>query len=67
MDSIIGIYVDTADYIQDNFGQDSSFNVLLNGITAKEKEYISGLQEHNINVINFQDKQDVTSSLGSVG
>lgn len=67
MDSIIGIYVDTADYIQDNFGQDSSFNILLNGITAKEKEYISGLQEHNINVINFQDKQDVTSSLGSVG
>lgn len=65
MEAIIGIYSDTTDYIVENYGQDASFNVLVNGITAKEKEYISGLQSHNINVVDFQNKNDVVAAFAN--
>lgn len=67
MESIIGIYSDTFDYISENFGKNASMNVLVNGITAKEKDYISGLQSHNINVIDFQNKNDVKDAFSMVG
>jgi len=66
MESIIGIYSDTFDYILENFGKGASMNVLVNGITAKEKDYISGLQSHNINVIDFQNKDDVKDAFSMV-
>lgn len=66
MESIIGIYSDTIDYISENFGQDASMNILVNGTTTKEKDYISGLQSHNINVIDFQNKDDVKAAFALV-
>lgn len=67
MESIIGIYSDTIDYILNNFGENSSMNILVNGVTAKEKDYISGLQSHNINVIDFQNKEEVKNAFAIAG
>ena len=66
MEAIIGIYSDTIDYISDNFGQNASVNILVNGVTAKEKDYISGLQSHNINVVDFQNKPEVKKAFALV-
>ncbi|MCC4371073.1 DUF1828 domain-containing protein [Limosilactobacillus reuteri] len=66
MEAIIGIYSDTIDYILENFGKNASMNILVNGTTAKEKDYISGLQSHNINVIDFQNKSEVKDAFALV-
>ena len=42
-------------------------NILINGVTAKEKDYISGLQSHNINVIDFQNKEEVKNAFSIAG
>ena len=65
MDTIIGIYSDTTDYFDDNYSN-SSFNILVNGISDNSMQYISGLREHNINVIDFQDKNGVIKAFGKV-
>lgn len=62
MEAIIGIYSDTVEYISKNFGNNASMNILVNGVTAKEKDYISGLQNHGINVVDFQVKSDVKNA-----
>lgn len=64
MEAIIGIYSDTEDYLKDNY-RNSSFNILLNGIPDSAKPYIDGLNEHNIKVIDFHDKDAVTEALGA--
>lgn len=66
MEAIIGIYSDTLDYILENFGKKASMNILVNGTTAKEKDYVSGLQEHNINVIDYQNKTEVKEAFALV-
>ena len=63
MEAIIGIYSDTIGYLDDNY-RNSSFNVLVNGITDSSKPFAEGLQEHNINVIDFQDKSVVNEVFG---
>ncbi len=63
MEAIIGIYSDTIDYLADNY-RDSSFNVLINGLTDNSKQFAEGLEEHNIQVIDFQDKELVNKILG---
>lgn len=64
MEAIIGIYSDTQLYLKDNY-RNSSFNILVNGITESSQPYIDGLKEHNINVIDFQNKDDVEKSFGA--
>lgn len=63
MEAIIGIYSDTKEYLAMNYRK-PSFNVLVNEITNNSKQYVEGLEEHNIQVINFQDKTDVLRVLG---
>lgn len=65
MEAIIGIYSDTIDYLDENY-RNSSFNILVNGISENAQQYVNGLNEHNINVIDFQNKDDVTKELGKV-
>lgn len=63
MDAIIGIWSDTSKFMENNYGSGSSFNILLNGISDKEKPFIDGLMSHGIDVINFQDKLEVNQKL----
>lgn len=63
MEAIIGIYSDTIEYLDDNY-RDSSFNVLVNGINSDVQQFADGLEEHNIHVIDFQDKDEVTKNFG---
>lgn len=63
MEAIIGIYIDTKDYLRSNY-RNSSFNVLVNEINPNTQQYASGLKEHHINVINYQDKGLVADTLG---
>lgn len=63
MEAIIGIYSDTAVYLKENY-RDVSFNVLVNGISDNSRVFADGLEEHNIHVINFQDKACVENSFG---
>lgn len=65
MEAIIGIYSDTTDYFNENYSN-SSFNILVNGIADNSMQYVGGLREHGINVIDFQDKNDVIKSFGKV-
>lgn len=65
MEAVIGIYSDTTDYFNENYSN-SSFNILVNGIADNSMQYVSGLREHDINVIDFQDKNDVIKSFGNV-
>lgn len=66
MEAIIGIHSDTSEYLTDNY-RNSSFNVLVNGITKEVQQYAEGLKEHDINVIDFQNKDDVIKLLGKAG
>lgn len=63
MEAIIGIYSDTQAYLKENY-RNSSFNILINGITDSSQPYIDGLNEHNIKVIDFQNKDAVTEAFG---
>lgn len=65
MEAIIGIYSDTTDYFNENYSN-SSFNILVNGIADNSMQYVGGLREHGINVIYFQDKNDVIKSFSEV-
>lgn len=62
MESIIGIYSDTKETIAQDFGDNPSFNILVNGIDNKERVYVEGLRSHDINVVNFQDKEEVDAA-----
>ena len=63
MEAIIGIYSDTIDYLNDNY-RNSSFNILVNGISKESQPYADGLEEHDIKVIDFQNKEAVTEFFG---
>ena len=63
MEAIIGIYSDTIDYLNDNY-RNSSFNILVNGISKESQPYADGLEEDDIKVIDFQNKEAVTEFFG---
>lgn len=62
MDAIIGIWSDTANFRDENYGGNASFNILTNGLTTKEIEYADGLRAHGIDVIDFADKKSVQAA-----
>lgn len=64
MDAIIGIWSDTVNATKENYGNNTTFNVLLNGISDTEQPFIEGLQQHDIRVIDFQNKNQVNEQLG---
>lgn len=66
MDIIIGIWSDTQSFRDENYGSNASMNILLDGMTAKEKEYADGLQQHGINVIDFAQKESVRESFATI-
>ncbi|WP_426355854.1 DUF1828 domain-containing protein [Latilactobacillus sakei] len=63
MEAIIGIWSDTSGFRENNYGTNSSFNILINGISDKEKPFIDGLLSHEIDVIDFQNKNEVKDKL----
>ncbi|NLR33181.1 DUF1828 domain-containing protein [Levilactobacillus tujiorum] len=63
MDAVIGIWSDTQQFREENYGSNATFNLLLNGISEKEKPYVEGLMSHDIQVIDFQDKSSVKEKL----
>lgn len=65
MEAIIGIYSDTIDYLNDNY-RDPTFNILVNEVSDKSQQYVEGLEEHHIHVVNFQDKDAVKHNFGKV-
>ncbi len=62
MEALIGIYTDTSEYLKSNY-RTPSFNVLINDIENTSPQIIEGLKKHKIQVINFQNKNDVEKSL----
>lgn len=65
MEAIIGIHSDTIDFLKDNY-REVSFNVLVNGISSRSQIYVDGLKQHNIRVIDFQDKDLVKNTFGKI-
>lgn len=65
MEALIGIYTDTSDYLESNY-RTPSFNVLVNDIENTSSQIIEGLKKHKIQVINFQDKNDVEKNFGLI-
>lgn len=59
MEAIIGIWSDTLNYTQESYNNNATFNILLNGISDQEKPFIDGLRSHDIEVIDFQNKDEV--------
>jgi uncharacterized protein YegP (UPF0339 family) len=63
MDIIIGIWSDTKQFRDDNYGSNATINVLVDGLDAKSRPFADGLSQHGINVYDFKDKDAVRKNL----
>ncbi|GEO63000.1 DUF1828 domain-containing protein [Companilactobacillus nantensis] len=59
---VMGIWLDTELYRQNNPGNDISFNVLVKGLDDRSVQFKDSLIQHNINVVSFDDKDDFKSN-----
>jgi hypothetical protein len=66
MDVIIGIWSDTKEFRDNNYGSNATINVLVDGLDEKSKPFADGLNQHGISVLNFKDKDGLKQSLATV-
>ncbi|CAJ2231442.1 DUF1828 domain-containing protein [Companilactobacillus paralimentarius] len=55
---IMGIWLDTENYRNQNIGNDTSFNIIVQNLDSKSEKFKDSLIQHNINVVSFNNKED---------
>ena len=55
---IMGIWLDTENYRNQNIGNNTSFNIIVQSMDFKSERFKENLIQHNINVISFENKAD---------
>lgn len=66
MDIIIGIWSDTQQFRDDNYGSNATINILVDGLDMKNKPFADGLSHHGINVYDFKNLASVRDNLATV-
>lgn len=65
VDSILTSWLDTSQYRNNRFAEASQLDIIVNGdnYDSINEEYLNALNEYNIGVINFNNKQDLVETL----
>lgn len=63
IDSVLISWLDTSSYRLANYGENTTLDVLVNGENFNniKDEYIQALNEYNIGIVNFDDKESLQS------